>query len=282
MNPLKKAVDEVKYRIPRQLLERVFIDGSYAWRSGPKASLDEQIMNLVIRPRVMVDCQLIGGTQAMIPLEGLEQQKPMDWVTVIHIPKDRTDGRTINSVLDVAFYSSSAMTGYANAGAAGMGMLGGSSGYSAVENSAMTSALASVVGSADKIPMVSTSRVQLIAENTIMIKDGVMLAPNSFLRCVLADDDNLSGLQLRSYHAFAKLVEYAVKAYIYNELVILVDTAELRYGQAVAAFKDVFMGYADAEVNYEDYLKNTWEKTAFMNDNESLKRFIKLLIGGQR
>lgn len=282
MNPLKKAVDEVKYRIPRQLLERVFIDGSYAWRSGPKASLDEQIMNLVIRPRVMVDCQLIGGTQAMIPLEGLEQQKPMDWVTVIHIPKDRTDGRTINSVLDVAFYSSSAMTGYANAGAAGMGMLGGSSGYSAVENSAMTSALASVVGSADKIPMVSTSRVQLIAENTIMIKDGVMLAPNSFLRCVLADDDNLSGLQLRSYHAFAKLVEYAVKAYIYNELVILVDTAELRYGQAVAAFKDVFMGYADAEVNYEDYLKNTWEKTAFMNDNESLKRFLKLLIGGQR
>lgn len=282
MNPLKKAVDEVKYRIPRQLLERVFIDGSYAWRSGPKASLDEQIMNLVIRPRVMVDCQLIGGTQAMIPLEGLEQQKPMDWVTVIHIPKDRTDGRTINSVLDVAFYSSSAMTGYANAGAAGMGMLGGSSGYSAVENSAMTSALASVVGSADKIPMVSTSRVQLIAENTIMIKDGVMLAPNSFLRCVLADDDNLSGLQLRSYHAFAKLVEYAVKAYIYNELVILVDTAELRYGQAVAAFKDVFMGYADAEVNYEDYLKNTWEKTAFMNDLESHHRFLKLLIGGQR
>lgn len=282
MNPIKKALDEVKYRIPRQLLERVFIDGSAAWRAGPKATLDEQILNLVIRPRVMVDCNLVGGTQAIIPLEGLTHQKPMDWITVIHIPKDRTDGRTINSVLDVMFFSSAAMTGYANSGLAGMGLMGGTSGYSAVENSAMSSALSSVVGAMDKIPMVSTSRVQLISENTIMIKDGIALAPNSYLRCVLAEDENLSGLQLRSYRYFAKLVEYAVKAYLYNELVILVDTAELRYGQAVAAFKDVFMGYADAEANYQDYLTNTWEKVAFMNDHESHLRYLKLIIGGQR
>lgn len=282
MNPIKKALDEVKYRIPRQLLERVFIDGSAAWRAGPKSTLDDQILNLVIRPRVMVDCNLVGGTQAIIPLEGLTHQKPLDWITVIHIPKDRTDGRTINSVLDVMFFSSAAMTGYTTSGLAGMGMMGGTSGYSAVENSAMSSALSSVVGAMDKIPMVSTSRVQLISENTIMIKDGIALAPNSYLRCVLAEDENLSGLQLRSYRYFAKLVEYAVKAYLYNELVILVDTAELRYGQAVAAFKDVFMGYSDAEANYEDYLTNTWEKVAFMNDQESYLRYLKLAIGGQR
>lgn len=282
MNPVKKALDEVSFRIPPQLLQRVFINGSFAWRAGPKSSLEEQIMSLVIRPRVMVDCNLVGGVQTIISLEGLEQQRPMDWVTVIHIPKDRTDGRTINSVLDVAFYSSAAVAGYSNSGVAGQGMLGGSTGYNSVENTAMVSALASVVGAADKIPMVSTARVQLIAENTIMIRDSVMLAPNSFLRCVLAEDENLSGLQLRSYHAFSKLVEYAVKAYIYNQLVILVDTAELRYGQAVAAFKDVYMGYADAEANYQDYLKNVWEKVAFMNDSTTFLRLTKLLIGGQR
>lgn len=282
MNPISLAISHVKYTIPRPLLEKVFIDGSFGWRTGPKSSLDDQILNLVIRPRVMLNCDLVGGVQAIIPLEGLEQSRPETWVTIIHIPKSRTDGRSITSVLDVSYYSAASIGGYGNAGVAGIGAFGGPMGFNEVENSAMASALTSVVSAMDKIPMTSTARASLIAENTLMIKDGVILSPNSFARVMLANDENLSNLQIRSYPDFFKLVELAVKAYIYNELIILVDTAELRYGQALGVFKDILTSYSDAEENYQTFLSESWKKVAFMNDQESYTRLLKIMIGGQR
>lgn len=282
MNPITLAINHVKYTIPMALLEKVFINGSFGWRAGPKSSIDDQILNLVIRPRVMMNCDLVGGVQAVISLEGLNQVRPENWITIIHIPKDRTDGRTITAVLDVSYYSAASIAGYGNAGAAGIGAFGGPTGFNEVENSAMVSALTSVVGAMDKIPMISTARVSLIAENTIMIKDGVILSPNSFARVMLANDENLSNLQIRSYPDFFQLVEFAVKAYIYNELVITVDTAELRYGQALGIFKDILSSYSDAEANYQTFLAETWKKVAFMNDHETYTRLLKLMIGGQR
>lgn len=207
MNPIKKAIEEVKYRIPRQLLERVFINGSGSWRVGPKSNLDDQILTLVVRPRVMVDCNLIGGVQEVIPLDGLPQDKPESWLTVIHIPKSLTDGRSINSVLDVVLTNQAYSAGYANMGNAGTGAMSiNAMNFSQTDGSAMASALASGVAALDKIPMVSTARVSLIAENTIMIRDNVLLPPSAALRCVLANDENLSNLQLRSYRYFLSLI----------------------------------------------------------------------------
>jgi hypothetical protein len=280
MNAIKKAVDEVKFRIPRQLLEKVFVDGSYAWRSvASKSSVDEQMLNMVIRPRVLVDCNLVGGVQMLIPLEGLVTETPNIYTTVVHIPKTKTDGRSIISAMDIIF-SSNAF----GVGIGGFGQTGGTyapyTGDNAAENGALMSATMGVLSAADKIPMVSTANVTLIGENTIMIRDHVLLTPASMLRCIVENEDNLASLQLRNYGHFADLVTWAIKAYIYNELVVLVDTAELRYGQAVGAFKDIFMGYADAEQNYQDYLRNTMQKVMFMNDRAQYRRLLKLTIGG--
>ena len=60
---------------------------------------------------------------------------------------------------------------------------------------------------------------------------------------------------------------------------IEVGVGELRYGQAVGAFKDVYSSYSDAEANYQDYLTNVWEQVAFMNDAETYSRFIRMHIG---
>lgn len=283
MNPIKKALSEVQYRIPKQLLEAVFVNGASSWRGVKTLTLEDQILSLVVRPRVMVDCNLVGGTEAMIDLSGLAQEQPETWMTVIHVPKNRTGGRSINSVLSVCLYNTNVVAGYASVGVAGAGNVGVSSnGYTSQDGSAMTSALSGAVGALDKAPLVATSRVSLIAENTILIRDGLLLPPNAYLRCILANDENMSHLQLRSYSYFAKLVEYAVKAYIYNELIITVDEAQLRYGQAVGAFKDIFSSYADAEQNYQDYLKQTWEKVAMMNDPEAYYRYLRLHISGNR
>jgi hypothetical protein len=281
MNIIKKALEEVKYRIPKQLLEKVFVDGSSFWRGAPKAAVDEQILNLVIRPRVMKDCDIVGGTETFIPLYGLEQVKPQDWLTIIHIPKDRTNGRSITTVLDVSFYNSTAMANYLGTGAINSGVYSNLTGYSPTDNSAMASLLSSVVNAMDKVPLVASTRAELIAENTIMVKDGLVIAMNAFARCILAEDENLNNIPITAYREFAKLVEFAVKSYIYKELIILVDVGELRYGQQVGAFKDVYMSYSDAEQNYQDQL-DIWQKVRLMADHESYARYLRLLIGPQR
>lgn len=280
MNVIKKAIEEVKYRIPRQLLEKVFIDGSASWREGSRTTLENQILDLVVRPRVMEDCNLVSGTEVLINLNGLTQQKPTDWMTVIHIPKDRTDGRSITTVLEVCFYSASAIAGLTSGGYAGMGGYTSGTGFDLTQTSAMTTALGAVVSAVDTIPLIGTTRADLISENTILIKSGNMLTAATFLRCILAEDENFSNIPISIYREFAKLVEFAVKAYIYNQLIIEIDTAELRFGQAVGAFKDVFSGYSDAEQNYQDQL-NLWWKVRGMADHEALHRHIKLLMGTQ-
>lgn len=282
MNPIKKAIMEVKYSIPRELLEKVFIDGSTYWKATNRASIEDQIETLVIRPRVLVDCNMVGGEHALIDLSGLEQQRPLDYTTVIHIPKTRTRGLSINSVLNVAFFNSAAIAGYAGAGVVGMGSMGGGTGYNGTDNSALMAAAAGVMSSFDKIPMTSTSRVKLIAENTILVYDGINLPTNSFLRCILSNDDNLSGLQLRSYRYFCELVVFAVKSYIYNELVVKIDVGELKYGQNIGVFKELVNSYADANQNYKDYLKDTFEAVLFQNDEQNYLRYLKLTLGGNR
>ena len=278
-NPISKAIAEVKYRIPRQILEKVFVDGSRFYRPTLAASMEAQIENLVIRPRVLVDCNLIGGIQANIPLEGLNYEMPYQYTTVIHIPKDRTNGRSINSVRNVTFFNAAQAGALYGGAAAAAGFL---SNNNSVDNTAAVTAAAGVMASYDKIPLTSTSRVSLIAENTILISEAGFLPTNSYLRCILENDTDLNNLPLRAYRFFSNLVEYAVKAYIYNALVIEIDAGELRYGQNLGAFKDVVSSYADANQNYLDYLKDKMESTLFMADEASYSRFIKMMVGGNR
>ncbi len=279
MNAILKAIAECKYRIPREILEKVFINGSQYFRPTLQATVEHQIETLVIRPRVLVDCNLIGGIQALIPLEGLPFEMPYQYTTVIHIPKSRTQGRSINSVRNITFFNAAAVGGMYG-GAIGAG--NSPNGYNGVDGSAAMSAAAAVMSSFDKIPQTSTSRVSLIAENTVLVNDAILLPSNSFLRCILENDDNLNNLPLRSYRYFSNLVEFAVKAYIYNALVIAMDAGELRYGQNLGAFKEIVLGYADANQNYQDYLKDKIEATLFMSDEASYSRFIKMMVGGMR
>lgn len=279
MNPVAKSIQEVKWRIPRAILEKVFVSSGQYWRPSMAESLEAQIENLVIRPRVMVDCNLIGGQQTSIPLEGLTFEMPYQYTTVVHIPKARTQGRRINSVRNVTFFNAAAVGGLYG-GSTGMGM--GASGNTAQDNTAAVSVAASLMASFDKIPQTSTSRVSLIAENTILINEGMIIPSNSFLLCTLEMDEQLSNLPLRSYRYFSNLVEFAVKAYIYNEIIVTMDKGELFYGQELGSFKEIVSGYADANQNYQDYLKDKMESTLLMSDEASYSRFIKMVVGGQR
>jgi len=267
MSAIAKALSHIKYVIPREILQIVFINRLQKMNLRP-VSIDDSILNQVIRPRVLMDCNLVGGQEVYVSLDGIPQERTNDYTVVIHIPKTRTDGRTINSVLNITMTDPTRLSSYATTalcGATPLLLMG-----------------QSVMDALGPVPITSTAYVQLIAENTIMVRDSIILPANSYLRCVLAMDENLSHIQLRSYPAFCKFVEFAVKSYIFQQYTVQMDVAELMGGHNLGRIKEIIDSYSDAEENYQDYLLNTMQKVLFMNDETSFSRWIKGIVSTQR
>lgn len=267
MNPIQKALSEVKFRIPPEVLSVVFLKRIERWRDTPK-SLDEQILSLVIRPRVAIDCNLVGGREIWICLDGCRIGGDDVYQSVYRIPKAKTNGASIMSVLNVSFADPSRIS------AAGVAANG--------QNNMMLQGGQAVMDALGMIPQTSTARIELIGENVVLIRDVMTMPANAYLRCLVANDENMNNIQLRSYHHFSKLVEFAVKSYIYNFYIVDLDMGELRGGQQLGRIKEIIDSYADAEQNYQDYLAQKWTKVAYMNDPERWNRTQRLLLGGNR
>lgn len=268
MNVIQKAIDDVKFIIPPPILAAVFNPKHRAWRAQ-SVSIDTQIRNLVIRPRVFVDCNLAGGKEIKVPLNGLTPDFVNQFTTVYRIPKERTQGRSIMSVLNVTYTDPNMQAGF-----------GGSFGDCGV--SAVGSMTTALMNASAPIPNVSTSSISIIGENVIEVLDSQRLPAYGYLRCIIAHDENMSHLPPRSYRSFCKLVEYAVKAYIFNNYVVEMDMAELSGGVALGRFKEIVDGYQDANELYETYRIEKWDKIAKMVDRDSFDRQIKSIFGGPR
>jgi hypothetical protein len=268
MNILVKAIDEVKYRIPQEILNIAFIETTQNWRGAP-VSIDDIIMNKVIRPRVLVDTNIVGGQHVMIPLDGLPMRKVDQYAIVYEIPPESINYRTIISVLSVNYlpYNSA----YTSAGYSyGLGVAGNSSD--------LLSAASRVADSVSSIPVVSNATVELIGYNTVMIRDPVRLSQMYQLRCIVGNEENLNNISVRSHLHFCKLVELAVKAYIYNTLIIKIDQAYLTGGQELGSVKSYVDNLADSNENYDTYLRDVVQGVMFMNDVTSYNRFIRSMI----
>lgn len=276
MDPIRKSISDVKYAIPKAVLQAAFMD-RYITPTPLGASLDSQIEHLVIRPRVMVDCDLVGGTQTTISLDNLPQEDAGNNTIVIRIPKSLTQGKRIITVLSFNYTNSAQMLGYNGYGMAGAGMQ-----YSPGDNTVVNTLMSNLVASMDRIPVTSTTNVRLIAENTIAVQDGLRLTQGGSLLCMLANDDNMANIHPRSYHHFSQLVTWAVKAYVYNTLIVELDVGALKGGFQLGVIKTIIDGYSDSEQGYQDYLRDTWRQVALMNDSNSYRRLLRAVMGGAR
>lgn len=270
MNPIKKAVDDIRFRIPRPILNLVFQENSFNWRNSP-ISLDEQIINKVIRSKVLPDCNLVGGAEVFISLDGVPSEMTSDFTTVYYIPKERTQNRSINTVLSMSYLTGAALAA-----------LGGTTGFSSCSATPGVIAAQAMMNSFSMIPPVSTANISLIGENTVLVRDTAPPIGFGFLRCILENDEQMSHLQLRSIPDFSTLCTLACKAYIYNEYIVTLDRGQLYGGHDIGVVKQIIEGYADTSELYETFLRERWQKVSFMNDRESMTRMIKLQIGGMR
>ncbi len=274
MNIIKKAISDLKFDIPIDILEEAFMPYSKygQLRNREMITLDEMILNNVIRPRVLVDCNIVGGQHDMISLAGLPIDTTQPGSSIIRIPKSRTQGKTIITPLSINLVPLMSNNG--------VNVLGG---INAVYNSnPVTTAAAGLYASYNNVPVISSARLQLIGENVLLIKEQVMLSTDMYLRCMLTNDEDLNNIPIRMHLNFSKLVNYATKAYIYNKLIVSLDQGQLQGGAVIGVFKSIIESYADSNQNYQDFLSNRWTKAAFLADNTNKERFLKLLIGGNK
>jgi hypothetical protein len=268
MDAIAKALDEIKRTIPPQILKIVFQEKLHNWRQAP-ISLDEKIMRDVIRPRVLVDANIVASTEVIVPIDGLRQEHVDDFTVIIEIKPELTNNREIISCKSIGYlpYAVSYSSFGAGVGTVGPGGISDLTGAGQRMGDAMSN-----------IPPVSEAQVDLIGPWTVVVRNFRRVTASYHLRCIVANMKNLQNIHPRSYYAFAKLCQLAVKSHIYNNMIITMDQAFLQGGQELGAVKNKIEEWIDAEEMYQTHLREVWMKVAHMNDTQSHQRFIKVQI----
>lgn len=261
-NALTKSVDMATRRIPRQILERVFLSPDNPWHNAPK-SLAFEITEKVIRPRVIDDCNILSGIEDIIRLTGLRFERTPELMTVVHIPKERTAGRTIISPLSLSYIDYT-----------GNGNFNPAPNFNACSVTPLLQA-ASLVGASYTPSMnLGTTRLEMVAENTLLIKDTYTMPANASLRCIMSNDADMNNLPLRAIGHFADLCTLAIKSHVYNEMIVTMDEGVAQAGRNIGAYRQIIERYESAEEEYAEMLK-FFKRVMQMSDRETHTRIIR-------
>lgn len=268
MNILVKSIQDVMFLIPEEVLRLAFLPKYNGW-NAPAQSLEDQILSLVVKARVIPDASIAKGEHMTIRLGDITPKFIDDWRCIYEIPERKLLGKTILSVIDISYSPYSGGVGSFGYAYGGVGPM--------FSQDFMTAATQMVEANA-AVPNVSTARVELAGENTILIEDSQRYNTAYYLNCYVTDNNYLNKIDPRSFEYFSTLVEHAVKAYIYRKLRVALDKGYIEGGAELGVIKDIVMEFADSETNYRTFLKETWAAVAFMDNRPRYMRFIKSQI----
>lgn len=266
MNPIQKALQDIRFQIPQAILDATFIKQEFG-RTPLAVNLDYAIRQKVIDARVLVDMNLAGGMLHMVPLDQVPAEYVDEYSVVFRIPKDLTQGRTISRVLALSFGDQRTYSNYAST----------TLGYNTLGDAA-NGVLASHIG----VPMTETTSIRLIAENTVLLQDMLAVPGRRYLRCYLDHDNELTQLRATTIPFFSELCVMAVKSYIYTNMIIEIGRDQMVGGRELGRFREIVDSYADQEELYRTSVTTRWRKISTFNDPLARQRLTRLSVGGWR
>lgn len=276
MGAIEKALAEIGFQIPQQILQKVFTPVYNAHGNRGlylnQSSIDAQIRQLVIDARCTVDSNLIGADEVHIPLEGLPFEHIDRYAGVMHIPKERTNDRDIIVPLALIYGNST---------------YSGATTPASVPHSSSLTTRNSIAQGAKRameamapMPEVQNAWCSLIGPNTIAIEGYVPQISRGWLRALVSFDSGLSTLPPAYWNSFAKLCVLATKSYIYNFYRIDLDQGELASGRELGTFREIIDRYEISEEEYQEYRSTTWSAHLRLASPTKKNRYVKWLTGG--
>lgn len=262
MNAIDYVLNEINFQIPKSIRHYAFV--SLNNRFGVLPMSEQSIIRQrVIYNKLLVDCDLAGGEEAIIPFKNTPLKELEDNKVIYRIPKNKLQGRTITSVLSVSSGDHRLDTHMNN--------------Y--YPSSALMESVDRIFDAATNSGGLVTNRVRLIGENNILLEDRLTYN-DLYLRCILSYDKAMSNFSPKAFSALAHAGVLACKAIIYNDTILDIDASMLMGGVPIGRFKEVIDSYADASEMYREYLKTQFTKILMQQDKEAHSRHLRLLTNG--
>lgn len=266
MSVITHGISRIKLKINERILKLAFLEPHERFRTIP-VSYESRILAKVIRPQVFVDCNLIGGMEVFVALDGVQKEFIDQLTTVYYIPKELTNGRSIITPMAITYMNPTTLNSLATNATCNRG-------------SAMAG-IGSLLDSYLPIPPVSDATVTLIGENTVMVKNNMLIPQGGYLRCLVEYDEDFSVLRPKVWPEFEKLMEYAIKQYIWVKLDYDLDMGQLVAGHELGVVRRIVDRFEDAQEKYEEQLLRM-RRIFYMHDKVRYARYIGLLMGGPR
>ena len=258
MNAISVALNHLKFVIPYEILHIGFIENLHKRLTAD--SIDERIINSVLRPRVILDTNLHSGVPVTISTTKCKWHDLGNDNFLLTVPKEVLDGKSIISVMSIVRGGYAPTTGPRDSHL-----------YKAAVNVFNNISYGDRTG-------IHSARLELIGDNTILVEEPTCALSDAQLRCIVEYSDNMQELNPRFYPAFNKLCELAVKYYIYITCVIKLDQGYVYGGHELSSINDIISNYESANEDYLEQLQ-LFKKLSYMNNPNNMRRDIKSCIG---
>lgn len=241
MNAIDSALRLIEAEIPQAILDAAFISNDQR-RYNTATSVTDEITEKVIRKFVLPDLNKFGPS-IDINLTNVPYTYLDDYTRVFVIPESRTEGRNIT---DVTFAATSVFPGsYGNQALR----------YShQTSRSGLLNAAEHIVASNSPIPNIMSADVKIAGPNTVSIRDPAQFRSDLQLRCTMEYSDNLGEIRPAFFVHTDKLIYFAVRRYIFNQLALSLDLTRMDYGRDFSRFKDIVDEMSDAGQLYQEQL----------------------------
>lgn len=263
-NPVSYAIEKIKWKIPGEILDKVFIPrGRHRYMESK--SIDAIIRDKVIESRVMVECDLVGSKQIPLPIHSSWVQQLSTAELIIRVPKSATQGRAITRAISLTYGT--------------VGMISSSNYNSNYEDSVVMSGIRDVLNTALPTPVISSPIIEPLGENMFLVQDMVISSMPLYMNCFLEADSNFNHLSKPTWRLFGDLCVLACKSYIWTNSMIMMDSAERDGGSELGRWAEIVDSYSDADEQYEDMFRAKWRRAAILNDPISKRKHIRSLVG---
>jgi hypothetical protein len=244
---MRVSMTRIKSQIPNQILEIAFRKKD----AGPFAnlSIDEQILDEVVRERVMTDCNLMGGRTTQISLAVSMWEQTVDThsqinsgtgpFSIYRIPADRRENCDILEIHHTHYPMP-----YGNGVATNRIATGGT----------MCAHSKNLLNSHTAGDTIQTPTAELLQGNVIRLHPGSFAHIDWVVTCRLAYDENMTNLNSSAINSFAKLCILAVKQHIYNNLIINLDAGFIQGGAEITNFRTIIEQWSDLNPEYLEEL----------------------------